>query len=65
MAEGRSLLKNEATDLLDNKGSALGEIRNEATVGVSYISLQFSVFSSRCLHFERRGTGNSKLKTDG
>ncbi len=28
----RAFLKNEATDLLDNKGSALGEIRNEATV---------------------------------
>jgi hypothetical protein len=25
--------KNEATDLLDNKGSGLGAIRNEATIG--------------------------------
>jgi len=25
-------LKNEATDLIDNKGPALGKIRNEATV---------------------------------
>jgi len=25
------LLKNEATDLIENKGSALGGIRNEAT----------------------------------
>ncbi len=30
MAE--SFFKNEATDLLDNKGLALGVIRNEATV---------------------------------
>jgi len=27
-----SFLKNEATDLLDNKGSALRRIRNEATI---------------------------------
>ena len=31
--EAENFLKNEATDLLDNKGSALGKIRNEATVG--------------------------------
>jgi len=27
-----NILKNEATELIDNKGSALGEIGNEATV---------------------------------
>jgi hypothetical protein len=35
-AEGlqlRAFLKNEATDLIENKGSALGGVRNEATVG--------------------------------
>jgi len=32
-AQRRSFLKNEATDLLDNKGSALDKIGNEATVG--------------------------------
>jgi len=32
--ELRALLKNEATDMLDTKGSALGRIRNEATAGV-------------------------------
>jgi len=31
-AERRDLMKNEATDLLDNKGLALGRIRNEPTV---------------------------------
>jgi len=29
----RAFLKNEATDLIDNKGLALAGIRNEATVG--------------------------------
>ena len=33
-----AFLKNEATDLLDNKGSALAEIRNEATVEGSWQS---------------------------
>ncbi len=30
--KAESFLKNEATELIDNKGSALGELRNEATV---------------------------------
>ena len=35
-------MKNEATDLYENKGSALARIRNEATVGESH---QFSAIS--------------------
>jgi len=31
--KAESFFKNEATDLLDNKGSGLGKNRNEATVG--------------------------------
>jgi len=30
--KAESFLKNEATDLLENKGPRLGEVRNEATV---------------------------------
>jgi len=33
MDESRERLKNEVTDLIDNKGSALGGMRNEPTVG--------------------------------
>ena len=32
--KSRKFLKNEATDLIDNKGSALGRARNEATDSV-------------------------------
>jgi len=32
LLKAESFLKNEATDLLDNKGPTLGEMRNEATV---------------------------------
>ena len=39
-SENRELLKNEATDLLDNKGSVLDRIRNEATVGRAVDSQQ-------------------------
>ena len=36
-------MKNEATDLYENKGSAFDEIRNEATEAIISFSFQFSV----------------------